>query len=47
MPSLYPPIEPHETGRLELMVVDEAGHETTTPGMLETIVGALDRFAGA
>ena len=31
----------------ELAIVDNAGHETTTPGMLETIVGALDRFAAA
>jgi proline iminopeptidase len=28
-------------------VVDKAGHETTTPGMNETIVAALDRFARA
>ena len=30
----------------ELVIVDEAGHETTTPGMLESIVATLDRFAG-
>jgi proline iminopeptidase len=29
----------------ELTVVDEAGHETKTPAMLEKIVEALDRFA--
>jgi len=30
-----------------LIVVDDAGHETRTPGMRENIVAALDRFAGA
>ena len=30
----------------ELIIIDEAGHETTTPGMLESIVAAIDRFAG-
>lgn len=29
----------------QLTVVDEAGHETTTPGMAESIVAAIDRFA--
>ena len=29
----------------ELVVVDEAGHETTTPGMMESILAAIDRFA--
>jgi proline iminopeptidase len=29
----------------QLTVVDEAGHETTTPGMVESIVAAIDRFA--
>jgi len=28
------------------VVVDEAGHETTTPGMLESIVAAIDHFGG-
>jgi proline iminopeptidase len=28
------------------VVVEQAGHETTTPGMLESIVAAIDRFAG-
>jgi proline iminopeptidase len=32
--------------KAKLVVVDEAGHETTTPGMLESIVAAIDRFAG-
>jgi proline iminopeptidase len=32
--------------KAQLVVVDEAGHETTTPGMLESIVGAIDRVAG-
>jgi proline iminopeptidase len=31
--------------RAELIVVDAAGHETTTPGMSESIVAAIDRFA--
>ncbi|HEX3920625.1 MAG TPA: prolyl aminopeptidase [Caulobacteraceae bacterium] len=31
----------------ELLVVDEAGHEHTTPGMIETILASIDRFAGA
>ena len=30
----------------EFVVVEQAGHETTTPGMLESIVAAIDRFAG-
>jgi proline iminopeptidase len=30
----------------KFVVVDEAGHETTTPGMLESILAAIDRFAG-
>ncbi len=30
----------------DFVVVDQAGHETTTPGMLESIVAAIDRFAG-
>ena len=30
----------------ELTVIDAAGHETTTPGMPESIVAAIDRFAG-
>jgi proline iminopeptidase len=29
----------------EFVVVEQAGHETTTPGMLESIVAAIDRFA--
>ncbi len=31
----------------ELIVVHDAGHETRTPGMRESIVGALDRFASS
>jgi proline iminopeptidase len=31
----------------ELSVVDAAGHETTTPGVLEATMAAIDRFAGA
>ncbi|HEX4198782.1 MAG TPA: prolyl aminopeptidase [Caulobacteraceae bacterium] len=29
----------------ELVVVDAAGHETTTPGMMEGILAAIERFA--
>jgi proline iminopeptidase len=29
----------------ELVVVDEAGHETTTPGMMDSLLAAIDRFA--
>jgi proline iminopeptidase len=31
----------------ELVVIEEAGHELRTPGMRESIVAALNRFAGA
>ena len=31
--------------KAQFVVVDQAGHETTTPGMLESIVAAIDRFA--
>jgi len=31
----------------ELTVVHDAGHETRTPGMHESILAALDRFANA
>jgi len=31
----------------ELIVIDDAGHETRTPSMRETIVAVLDRFATA
>ncbi len=31
----------------ELVVVENAGHETQTPGVNEAVVAALDRFAGA
>ena len=31
----------------ELIVVDDAGHETRTPGMRQSIVGALDGYASS
>lgn len=31
----------------ELIVVDDAGHETRTPGMRESIVAALDRYSNS
>lgn len=31
--------------KAEFVVVNDAGHETTTPGVMESLVGAIDRFA--